>query len=396
MLYTAYLKLYNNAMKIGVFGGTFDPVHLDHLAVIRGAIRALNLDKVLLMLTLNPPHKPETVTDYAVRREMLTVFAEESSLPLEIDDSEELFAPKAYAYQTLPYLKEKYDGDDLIYLIGSDSLFKFTEWKRPETVARSMPIAVYPRGDDLGVAEECDRLTALYPGSEFIPLPFVSHGISASLVRFMSETGDEEGLGRVLTPRVKQFIVDKRLYTDYRPIVEKLKAELPAGLFAHSLRSAEWAVTHAWLQGTGFKESFLAALLHDSAKPFSPMFPMDTYPVGTAKPVCHQYDGGYRVVHDFGITDPAIVDAVTYHTTARANMTKLDELVYLADKLEKGRNYPGVDELRAIGEKSVSDAVAASLKRSDEYLSGKGERPDALTLQAIEWYNQKNGRHNGT
>ena len=60
-------------MKIGVFGGTFDPVHLDHLAVIRGAIRALNLDKVLLMLTLNPPHKPETVTDYAVRREMLTV-----------------------------------------------------------------------------------------------------------------------------------------------------------------------------------------------------------------------------------------------------------------------------------------------------------------------------------
>ena len=210
------------------------------------------------------------------------------------------------------------------------------------------------------------------------------------------QAGEEEGLGRVLTPRVKQFIVDKRLYTDYRPIVEKLKAELPAGLFAHSLRSAEWAVTHAWLQGTGFKESFLAALLHDSAKPFSPMFPMDTYPVGTAKPVCHQYDGGYRVVHDFGITDPAIVDAVTYHTTARANMTKLDELVYLADKLEKGRNYPGVDELRAIGEKSVSDAVAASLKRSDEYLSGKGERPDALTLQAIEWYNQKNGRHNGT
>ena len=383
-------------MKTGILGGTFDPVHKDHLALIKAAKEALGLDRIVLLPTLNPPHKPETVTDYDTRLEMLKIFAEESGENPVVDETEKLFYPKAYSYQTLPYLAEKYAGEDPVYLIGSDSLFKFTEWKRPETAAAAMPIAVYPRGDDRGVAEECSRLESVYPGSEFIPLAYKSRGISSSLIRFMAETGDESGLEETLTPDVKKFVAEKRLYTGFSAIVEKLRAELPPGLFLHSVRSAEWAVTHSWLCGTGFSESFLAALLHDSAKPFSPMFPMSEYPEGTAPQVCHQYDGGYRVKHDFGIDDSAVIDAVTYHTTARAGMTALDELTYLADKLEKGRSYPGAESLRAIAERDLSAATAASLNRTAEHLKSKGETPDNLTLQAIEWYNRKNGRQNGT
>lgn len=389
MLYSLLRNSYNIPMKTGVLGGTFDPVHLDHLQLIKGATKALGLQRVILLPTLNPPHKKEPPTPYATRLEMLKIFASECGENVVIDELEREFAPKAYASETLPALVKKYAGDQLYYIIGSDSLRKFTEWKNPEIVASSMPIAVYPRGKDDEIEAETARLNAMYPGARFIPLPYKSNGLSSSDIRFKSETGDTEGVKAALTPNVAAFVIERGLYLGYSGIVDRLRSEQPEGLFRHSLRSAEWAVTHAWLAGTGFSESFLSALLHDSAKPFSPMFPRESYPEGTAPPVYHQYDGAYRAEHDFGIPDKAVRDAIMYHTTARPGMTKLDELVYLADKLEAGRDYPGVEELRKLASEDLSRAVYESLIRTREYLINKGERPDNLTLQAAEWYNRK-------
>lgn len=390
-------------MKSGVLGGTFDPVHVDHLYVAEKARLELGLDRVLLLPAALPPHKSGPVSDYPTRLAMLREFVRDAAdrgVCLEIDETESEFRPcPSYAYRTLERLKEKYASDSLTYIIGSDSLFKFGEWKYPERVAASMPVCVYPRGGadggEDGVAKECADMNARYPGARFFAMGAVSRGVSSSLIRFFAETDRLELASDMLTPSVYAYIKKNGLYRGYAAMVEKLKNDLPEGLFRHSLNTAEWAVEHAWLGGVPFDRAFTAALLHDSAKPFSPMSAKDAYPEGTADAVKHQYDAVTVLKTEYGITDPEVLDAVKYHTTARPDMSRTGKLVFLADKLEKGRNYDGIDRLRRIASKSLDDGVAAVLEHTLGYLHSRKETPDELTLSSYEWYNNIR-RQNGS
>lgn len=391
--------MYNRSMKLGVLGGTFDPVHTEHLLLAVEAANKLALDAVLLLPAPNPPHKSGPVTDYSVRKEMLKAFvsdAEAAGVKIVVDETELEFYPQpSYAYRTLKRLAEKYAGDELTYIVGSDSLFKFTTWKNPEAVARSMPICVYPRSSADGVKEECARLNALYKGARFFMLDAVTEGISSSIIRFLTETEQYSRAEALLTPSVYAFIRSRGLYGEYSELVGKLRSELSPSLYVHSLNTAEWASEHAWLGGVGFDKAFTAAILHDSAKPYSPMFPPSFYPEGTPTPVCHQYDGAVRAREFYGLSDEEVLDAIRYHTTAKENMSATGKLVYLADKLEKGRKYPGIDELRAAASRGLDEGVAAVLKHTVDYLVSRGETPDSLTYKAFEWYNNDR-RQNGS
>ena len=386
-------------MKLGVLGGTFDPVHTEHLLLAVEAANELALDAVLLLPAPNPPHKSGAVTDYSVRKKMLEAFVSDAAdvgIKIIIDETELEFYPEpSYAYKTLGRLAEKYAGDELTYVIGSDSLFKFTTWKNPDAVACTMPICVYPRGSAEGVKEECDRLNALYPGARFFPLDAVTAGVSSSLIRFLTETNQYERAEAFLTPSVYAFIRSHGLYGEYSELTERLKSELKPSLYAHSLNTAEWAVEHAWLGGVGFDRAFTAAILHDAAKPYSPMFGLSFYPAGTPMPVCHQYDGAVRAREVYGITDGEVLEAIKFHTTAKENMSETGKLIYLADKLEKGRNYPGIDELRTAASRGLNEGVAAVLRHTVGYLLSRGETPDPLTYKAFEWYNNER-RQNGS
>ncbi len=385
-------------MKLGIFGGTFDPVHREHLAVITAAAKASGADEILLLPAPNPPHKSGHITDYSVRKKMLSAFVSDAAaagVKARIDETETEFYPEpSYAYKTLNALRVKYPSDELIYIIGSDSLFKFDTWKHPELVAAAAPICVVPRGKAEGVIEKCRELNAKYPGARFFSTDGATEGISSSGIRFLTETGEAEATRALLTPSVFELIQKEGLYREYSAIVEKLKSDIPAGLFRHSLNTAEWATEHAWLDGVPFGEAFVAALLHDNAKPYSPMFGEENYPLGTARQVTHQYDGAIRAREVYGITDENVLNAIKYHTTARPDMSGVEKLVYLGDKLEKGRDYPGIDELRAAAAADTDSGMAALLGHTVGYLKERSETPDILTNAAYEWYNSER-RQNG-
>ena len=88
---------------------------------------------------------------------------------------------------------------------------------------------------------------------------------------------------------------------------------------------------------------------------------------------------------DYGVKDQEVLDAVRYHTTGRADMSVLEKVIYLADAIEPGRNYPTVDEARKIAEYSLEDACLFSMERSIAYIRERGLFLDENTIKARDY-----------
>ncbi len=372
-------------MKIAVFGGAFDPLHKEHIRIIDGAKSSLGMDKVLLLPTYNPPHKDGATVSYEHRVEMLRIFAKNRSF-VEIDETEKaLSLEKSYAYIVLAEIKKRYPNDELYYIIGSDSLRKFAVWARPEEVLKSVKIIVIPRGDDEGIEELAGKYSLKFNGQ--ISVGFRAESESSSAIRFMLEIGEYQSLKGRIFDEILDYIIKNRLYSRYADVVEKLKSTLSERTFLHSLRVAEFAVENAWRVWVDYDKALLAGLLHDSAKGRPPLKDEREYAVSSSE-VIHQYDGAEVAKSEYGVADEEILDAIRYHTTAKPDFSPLGKLIYLADKLERGRDYKSVEYLRLVLERDGVDvAFKETLAHSVEYLRACDKEIDLLTLRACEWYN---------
>ncbi|MDD4376962.1 MAG: bis(5'-nucleosyl)-tetraphosphatase (symmetrical) YqeK [Eubacteriales bacterium] len=92
---------------------------------------------------------------------------------------------------------------------------------------------------------------------------------------------------------------------------------------------------------------------------------------------------------DYGIKDKDIINAVSYHTTGRAGMSKLEKIIYIADAIEPGRNYPGVLELRKLAYENLDKACEESLKHTIEFVESKGQYLDIDTLLARDYLEKR-------
>lgn len=172
---------------------------------------------------------------------------------------------------------------------------------------------------------------------------------------------------------------------------EAVKAILPAKRFKHTLGVVETAEKLAGRYGADVGQAKLAAMLHDIAKYFSKEdlqalierrkdIPKDVLDYHLS--LWHAPAGAAYVQEHYNIQDQAVLDAITYHTTGRKDMTKLEKIVFLADYIEPGRDFPGVDEVRAIAEQSLDEAVIKSLQNTIILLVQKRQQVYPLTLNA--------------
>ncbi|BAJ63351.1 nicotinate-nucleotide adenylyltransferase [Anaerolinea thermophila] len=117
--------------RVGVFGGTFDPPHMAHLALAEEALHQLNLSQVLWMITPNPPHKRGVeITPFVLRLEMLKEALKDYAR-FEISTLEAELPPPQYAVETVRLLREKLPDSELFYLMGEDSLRDLPLWHQP-------------------------------------------------------------------------------------------------------------------------------------------------------------------------------------------------------------------------------------------------------------------------
>lgn len=131
--------------KVGVFGGTFDPVHLGHLQLAEQAVELLDLAHLLFVPAAHPPHKDQGVTDIRHRIAMLELVCKHSERLSCCDIECRLPAP-SYTIDTLTALKTAvYDDSELVFLIGVDAFLEIESWKEYEAVLCMVEIVISPR-----------------------------------------------------------------------------------------------------------------------------------------------------------------------------------------------------------------------------------------------------------
>lgn len=175
-------------MRIGIFGGTFDPPHLGHLILAAEALDQLRLDRLLWVLTANPPHKlAQPVSDLSLREAMVLAAIRDSS-QFEISRVEIDRPGPHYAVDSIRLLQEQYPQDGLFYLMGGDSLRDLPTWYKPqELVERVTGLGVMLRP---GAVVDTVELEAVLPGItkkiQFFETPRLD--ISSSDIRQRIET----------------------------------------------------------------------------------------------------------------------------------------------------------------------------------------------------------------
>jgi nicotinate-nucleotide adenylyltransferase len=167
-------------MRLGLFGGTFDPIHLGHLILAEQCREALELDRVWFVVTAMPPHKAGNRTPVAHRLEMARI-AVAGHAAFEVSEIEAKRPGPHYSVETLTDLRRERPGDDLFFLIGADSLVDLPTWRQPDAIARLATIVVVNRPG-------LDRSPAVLPdlGPDTHPLQAVTIppiGISSTDLR---------------------------------------------------------------------------------------------------------------------------------------------------------------------------------------------------------------------
>lgn len=197
-------------MKIGVFGGTFDPPHIGHLILAADAKAQLDLDKILWVLTTFPPHKKEIkITPIESRKQMveLAIKGNHGFALSTVDINRE---PPHYAVDTVLILKSQAPRDEFYYLMGLDSLNDLPSWHKPSEFVNICDgiVVMMRKGEELRIAS----LSTILPGLEdklyLLKTPLID--ISASDIRIRIQDGAQF---RYFVPEaVYKYILQNNLY----------------------------------------------------------------------------------------------------------------------------------------------------------------------------------------
>ena len=167
-------------MKIGIFGGTFNPPHLGHLAAARAAVDTLELDRLLIIPAATPPHKalPEDTPSRVDRLAMAKKLADALLMPdrVEVSYIELDREGKSYTSVTLAQLREQYPDGELWLLMGTDMFLTLHQWHEPETILKLAGVCAFGRAQQDGeevFAPQLEHLSKTFPGARLttIALP---------------------------------------------------------------------------------------------------------------------------------------------------------------------------------------------------------------------------------
>jgi len=365
-------------IKVGVFGGAFDPVHNEHVRLMQLVIERLGLERLVLLPSGNAPHK-HTETPFALRLEMLRLAT--AHIPeVVIDLSEEHVATPTYSAEMLPRLRAKYGA--FVHVIGGDSMIAMPTWHCPHEVMR-FPHVVVARGGAIGsegrdgvVARadeafakdnaallEAVRNTRATYGADIEILPVSLPDLSSTEVRLLYRIGrypreEEVEAGRLAAEAghyypmsngvcyaVHEYIRSRGLYDEYHRFVGEVPTHISADRWAHTQEVALMAMRLNRQLHLPEDKVVTAALLHDCMKGAAHVYP--AVPLDARQPnVVHAFNGAEEARHRYGVEDEDVLNAVRYHTTGRAAMSDLERLIYLADYCEATRTFSGAAEVR--------------------------------------------------
>lgn len=196
--------------KIGIMGGTFDPIHIGHLAIAQEALEYKNLDKVLFIPTGNPPHKTnKEKTKAEIRLEMVKIGIEDNEF-FEIDDYEVRREEPSYSAMTMQYLKDKYPKTELYFIMGEDSLLDIESWYRYEDFLNCVTVLVAKRQEQCNKDLENKVNDLISKGYKVEIVP--SHYLEISATNIRKKLKNGENPKYYLKQEVYNYIIKEGLY----------------------------------------------------------------------------------------------------------------------------------------------------------------------------------------
>lgn len=393
-------------MKLGIYGGTFDPPHLGHLEAAKAAVRAMGLDRLLLVPAAQPPHKDGSATPGAHRMAMAALMADglclETGQPgLALADGLEFDRGGAsYTADTLAALRERYPDDELWLLMGTDMFLTLQDWREPARIAALAGLAAFARGTGDGeklalqaqyLTEQFHARTVIIPLERVVPL-------SSSALRgaLASRPGDARA---DLWCQVYGYILRHSLYGVHADLTNLSDEDLrcvswsmvKAKRIPHIRGAEEEAVRLALRWGVDPGLARRAAILHDCTKYLTQKeqlqlcekydIVLDDLERDTVK-LLHAKTGAALARHLFGAGD-AVYWAIYWHTTGKAGMATLEKVLYLADYIEPSREpFPGLAALRKLAYEDIDSALLMGCELTIEDMVSRGNLVHHNTQEA--------------
>ena len=393
--------------KVGILGGTFDPIHMGHLILAETAYKAFSLDQVLIMPNGNPPHKAGRVNADMAQRTKMAKLAVAGNPHLIVSDFEKTPQDYHYTYDTLEFLKRENPDTEYYFILGADSLLSFDTWMEPARICQSCTILAAARdgmeADEL--IRHIDGLRARY-GAKIEILSTPNIDISSNMIRDRLE--NNETIKYYVPEAVEEFIVRQGVYRpsggggqlmkemDLETCRRKLKTELDDGRFHHSEGVMYTCASLAMRYGYDIEKAQLAGILHDCAKciPNHKKLKMcekhgiTVTEVERRNPfLLHAKLGAYIAKHEYGVKDKEVLSAIECHTTGKPAMSTLDKIVFIADYIEPGRNKAqDLPEVRQLAFIDLDQTLYKILSDTLNYLGGKSGEIDEMTVRTYEYY----------
>lgn len=378
--------------KIAIFGGSFDPVHTEHVRLVEAAIEGLGLDRLFVMPAFTPPHKRgKTLAPDTHRLEMCRLAFSHLD-KVTISDYEITQGGTSYTYLTCRHFRAEYPDAEIFWLVGTDMLRDFPSWREPQDILQNATLGVCARNEREGWEQDEQAAFEKQFGTRFALVGYNGAPVSSTEIRLLTAAG--QSIDGLVPQKVAEYIATKGLYEI--PFAKTALSLEKAERAAHSVRVARLALAKAKELHLDERSVLTAALLHDCAKnlPANSVY-LDGFTPPTVwgeipAPVLHQYQGAYVAETHFGVSDPSVLNAIRYHTSGRPNMCEMEKLIFLADMLEDERHYTGVDELRALfWGKGLDTCLAEALYQTLLFLESKGGAIYPLTRAAYEFYRDK-------
>ena len=379
-------------MKLGILGGTFDPVHSGHIQIASAALAELGLDYVMLLPDKDPPHKND-ITPAKQRYRMCRLAA--ATVPGLYASALELErAGKTYTVDSLSELRTLLPSASLYYIIGTDTLDVLDSWRDFSRIAQMCTFVVCRRAQRTASEKRMQELSEKY-GARFVVLNYIGPDLSSTDIRRCAAQGLP--LTGMVPAAVERFIEDKGLYLcplRTEELLQALHKALKPSRYQHTLGVALTARRLAQRFGINPQHAYLAALLHDCAKYCSPeemLCLCDEAGIQTdalerqSAALMHAPAGCALAQKEYGVQHRAILQAIRRHTLGDTDMTPLDALIYTADFIEPYRPpFRGIEDVRALAETDLYGAMRLCTLYTHDYVRKKGGQPHPRTLRMLQ------------
>ncbi len=390
--------------KIGIMGGSFDPIHNGHINLAIDVKNKLSLDKIIFMPAGVQPFKIGKKVTSANDRLAMIKLAIEGLDGFDVSDIELRSTEISYTYLSLREIRKKAGGKAETYFItGTDTFLDILTWQHADELLTDNKFIVgdaRPGCENSKLDSVIAEAQRLY-GADVYKVDNRQFDISSSRIRQMICNGED--ISELVPASVCEYIKANNLYLEnddaefeklFEALNEYVSARVSAKRWDHIQKVAEEAEKLCKIHAGDIKKAKIAGIFHDAAKEISleesnelvRKYGLDDKYIDN-KNLAHGKIASKLIQSEFGVDDEDIINAISYHTTGRAGMSKLEEIIFVADAIEPNRHYDGVDEIRKITYEDLDRGCYVTVVGTIESLYKRNILPiDDDTLKAEKYF----------